>query len=99
MQEEQIREARNTHWHALAAGDANAEHDIYDDDAIFDYPQSGARILGPHRDRSCVSVACRAEQEQQGPKRPVSERFQGRTWVIYPWTERATGRVLIHLFR
>ena len=34
MQEEQIREALNAHWHASAAGDANAEHDIYDDDAI-----------------------------------------------------------------
>jgi ketosteroid isomerase-like protein len=34
MQEEQIREAMNTHWHASAAGDANAEHDIYDDDVI-----------------------------------------------------------------
>src|SRR5271155_2570835 len=45
-QEEQIREALNTHWQASAAGDANAEHDIYDDDAICDYPQSGERILG-----------------------------------------------------
>ena len=25
----------------VAAGDVNAEHDIYDDDAICDYPQSG----------------------------------------------------------
>jgi hypothetical protein len=31
---------------ASAAGDANAEHDIYADDAICDYPQSGERILG-----------------------------------------------------
>ena len=46
MQERQIREALNAHWHASAAADANAEHDIYDDDAICDYPQSGERILG-----------------------------------------------------
>ncbi len=46
MQEEQIREALNAHWQASAAGDANAEQDIYDDDAICDYPQSGERILG-----------------------------------------------------
>jgi len=45
-QEEQIREALNTHWRASAVGDANAEHDIYDDDVICDYPQSGERILG-----------------------------------------------------
>jgi SnoaL-like domain len=46
MQDEQTREALNKHWQASAAGDANAEHDIYDDDAICDYPQSGERILG-----------------------------------------------------
>ncbi|MGB9458919.1 MAG: nuclear transport factor 2 family protein [Bryobacteraceae bacterium] len=46
MEEEQIREALNAHWHASAVGDANAEHDIYDDDAICDYPQSGERIFG-----------------------------------------------------
>jgi ketosteroid isomerase-like protein len=41
MQEEQIRAALNTHWQASAVGDANTEHDIYDDDAVCDYPQSG----------------------------------------------------------
>ena len=46
MQDEQIREALNAHWEASAAGDLDAEHDIYDDDAICDYPQSGERILG-----------------------------------------------------
>jgi hypothetical protein len=46
MQEEPIREALNVHWQASAAGDANAEHDIYDDNAICDHPQSGERILG-----------------------------------------------------
>jgi ketosteroid isomerase-like protein len=46
MQEEKIREALNAHWQASAAGDLNAEHDIYDDDAICDYPQSGERIIG-----------------------------------------------------
>src|SRR6202035_1595755 len=45
-QEEQIRKALNLHWKASAVGDSNAEHDIYDDDAICDYPQSGERILG-----------------------------------------------------
>jgi SnoaL-like domain len=45
-QEEKIREALNTHWQASAAGDPDTEHDIYDDAAICDYPQSGERILG-----------------------------------------------------
>ena len=44
--EEQVREALDRHWHASASGDADAEHDIYEEDAICDYPQSGERILG-----------------------------------------------------
>ena len=44
--EEQVREALNAHWRASAAGDVDAEHDIYEDEAICDYPQSGERILG-----------------------------------------------------
>lgn len=46
MNEEAIREALNAHWQASAAGDLDAEHDIYADDAICDYPQSGERIRG-----------------------------------------------------
>src|SRR5580692_12507775 len=46
IEEEQIREALNAHWQASAVGNVNAEHDIYHDDAICDYPQSGERILG-----------------------------------------------------
>ena len=46
MEEEQILEALNMHWMASAAGNADAEHNIYDDNCICDYPQSGERILG-----------------------------------------------------
>ena len=44
--EERIRAALDRHW---AASDANAfdvEHDIYMDDAVLEYPQSGERIRG-----------------------------------------------------
>ncbi|CAD6536979.1 nuclear transport factor 2 family protein [Paraburkholderia sabiae] len=46
MNEAAVREVLNAHWRASAAGDLEAEHDIYDDDAICDYPQSRERILG-----------------------------------------------------
>ena len=46
MEEGQILEALNAHWHASTVGDANEEHNIYDDDVICDYPQSGERIFG-----------------------------------------------------
>jgi hypothetical protein len=45
-QERQRLEALKSHWRASAEGDVNAEHDIYEDDAICDYPQSGERIFG-----------------------------------------------------
>ena len=46
MKKEQIREALDAHWRASAVGDVNAEHDIYDDNSICDYPQSGERMVG-----------------------------------------------------
>jgi hypothetical protein len=46
MQSEPLYSVLNAHWQASAAGDFNAEHAIYDENAICDYPQSGERILG-----------------------------------------------------
>lgn len=44
--EQDIRTALEQHWSASAAGDLEAEHDIYHDDAVCEYPQSGERIHG-----------------------------------------------------
>ena len=38
--------ALRRHWDALDAGDLEVEHEIYRDDAVLDYPQSGERIRG-----------------------------------------------------
>ena len=46
MQEEQIRAALDQHWAASDANDFEAEHSIYRDDAVLEYPQSGERIRG-----------------------------------------------------
>jgi hypothetical protein len=46
MREEELRAALEKHWSASAAGDQDAEHEIYAADAICDYPQSGERIIG-----------------------------------------------------
>ena len=45
-QDEQRREALEKHWRASAAGDADSEHEIYEEDVVCDYPQSGERIVG-----------------------------------------------------
>jgi ketosteroid isomerase-like protein len=44
--EREIRAALEQHWTASAAGDVETEHNLYLDDAICDYPQSGERIQG-----------------------------------------------------
>lgn len=45
-QDQATADALNAHWRASADGDLNAEHDIYHEHAICDYPQSGERICG-----------------------------------------------------
>ena len=46
MQDREIRMALERHWAASAAGDQDAEHEIYKDDAVVEYPQSGERVHG-----------------------------------------------------
>ena len=46
MQAQNIRIAIDRHWAASAAGDQVAEHEIYHDDAVCAYPQSGEIIHG-----------------------------------------------------
>ena len=46
MDDLEIRAALDRHWAASDADDFETEHDIYRDDAVLDYPQSGERIRG-----------------------------------------------------
>lgn len=48
MEEHNIRLAVERHWLASAAGDQVVEHEIYHDDAVCVYPQSGEVIHGRH---------------------------------------------------
>ena len=64
------------HWNASDAGDFAAEHDIYCDDAMLDYPQSGERIRGRDNIRESRYV-------QPSKKRFTVRRIIGRgdLWV------------------
>lgn len=46
MDDRTARAALQRHWDASDAGDFEAEHDIYGEDAVLHYPQSGERIRG-----------------------------------------------------
>jgi len=46
MDDGDIRAALDLHWAASDANDFEAEHRIYAEDAVLEYPQSGERIRG-----------------------------------------------------
>ena len=46
MDDSALRTALDRHWAASDANDFEAEHEIYRDDAVLEYPQSGERIRG-----------------------------------------------------
>src|SRR5476651_2263273 len=46
MDDREIREALDLHWAASDANDFEVEHQIYREDAVLEYPQSGERIRG-----------------------------------------------------
>jgi hypothetical protein len=48
MDDRTILAALKRHWDASDANDFDAEHEIYREDAVLDYPQSGERIRGRH---------------------------------------------------
>ncbi|MBC9876654.1 nuclear transport factor 2 family protein [Bradyrhizobium sp. INPA01-394B] len=64
------------HWDASDANDFEVEHDIYRDDAVLDYPQSGERIRGRRNIQESRFV-------QPNKKRFTVRRIVGRgdLWV------------------
>ncbi len=46
MDDREIRAALERHWSASDANDFETEHQIYREDAVLEYPQSGERIRG-----------------------------------------------------
>jgi ketosteroid isomerase-like protein len=46
MDDRTVRAALERYWAASDANNFEAEHEIYRDDAVLDYPQSGERIRG-----------------------------------------------------
>ncbi len=56
-----IRAALDRHWAASDANDFETEHDIYRDDAVLEYPQSGERI----RSRRNIQAARSAQPNRK----------------------------------
>ena len=71
-----VRLALKRHWDASNASDFEIEHEIYREDAVLDYPQSGERIRGRHNIQESRSV-------QPNKKRFTVRRIigSGDLWV------------------
>ena len=46
MEDQETRAALDLHWAASDTNDFDVEHQIYREDAVLEYPQSGERIRG-----------------------------------------------------
>ena len=69
MSDQTVRAALRRHWEASDASDFNVEHEIYREDAVLDYPQSGERIRGRHKIQASRTV------------QPNKKRFQVRRMI------------------
>ena len=74
--DDEARAALERHWAASDANAFDAEHAIYADDAVLDYPQSGERIRGAHNIQA-------SRMAQPNRKRFTVRRVLGggRLWI------------------
>ena len=76
MDDQTVRLGLERHWAASDASDFNIEHEIYREDAVLEYPQSGERIRGRHNIQESRTV-------QPNKKRFTIRRMigSGDLWV------------------
>src|ERR1700712_5015442 len=75
-EDDDIRAALQRHWAASDASDFEAEHAIYTEHAVLEYPQSGERLRG--RDRIQASRTAQPNQKRFTVRRVLGG---GSLWV------------------
>ena len=97
MEDREIRAALDRHWAASDANDFEAEHNIYREDAVLDYPQSGERIRG--RENIQASRTAQPNLKRFAVRRIIGT---GDLWVteyVLTYDERPSYTVSIMEFR
>ncbi len=97
MGESEITAAIRRHWAASDGNEFEAEHDIYHEDAVLEYPQSGERLRGRHNIQA-------SRMAQPNSKRFALRRITGAgaIWVsefILSYDGQPTYSVSIMEFR
>ncbi len=96
MENPEIRAALDRHWAASDANDFEAEHEIYREDAVLEYPQSGERIRGRQNIR--LSRAAQPNRKRFTVRRIIGA---GNLWVteyVLRYDERPSYTVSIMEF-
>jgi hypothetical protein len=96
MEDQGIRAALDRHWAASDAQDFDVEHQIYREDAVLEYPQSGERIRGRRNIQS--SRAAQPNRKRFTVRRIVGA---GDLWVteyVLAYDERPSYTVSIMEF-
>ena len=93
MDAREIRAALDRHWAASDANDFEAEHQIYREDAVLEYPQSGERIRGRRKIQS--SRAAQPNRKRFTVRRIIGA---GELWIteyVFTYDERPSYTVSI----
>ena len=97
MDAREIRAALDRHWAASDANGFEAEHQIYREDAVLEYPQSGERIRGRRKIQS--SRAAQPNRKRFTVRRVIGA---GDLWVteyVLTYDGRPSYTVSIMEFR
>jgi hypothetical protein len=102
VHDDETRTALKRHWAASDAGDFVTEHEIYDEGAVLDYPQSGERLRG----REAIQASRMAQPNRKrftvrrilgGGQLWISEivlAYDGHPTYVASLMEFAAGRVV-----
>ena len=71
-----MRATLDRHWEATVALDLEGKHEIYLDDVVIEFPQSGERILGKH-----TIYELRAHYPAKLTFKIMRVREEGNVWV------------------
>ena len=97
MNNQEIRAALDNHWEATVALDINRSHDIYHDEVIVEFPQSGERIRGKHN-----IYELRAHYPAKVTFKILGVQGEGNLWVtelVITYDGRPVNAVNIMEFR
>jgi hypothetical protein len=96
VNDDETREALGRHWTASDTNEFDVEHEIYRDDAVLDYPQSGERLVG--RDNIRASRVAQPNAKRFQVQRMVGTADLWVTEFVLTYDGRPTYSVSIMEF-